>query len=71
MPAQPAHLWSTRGTQAPSTGMPVPRCQGVACMFLTVRLAAAAVGSSMPMASSTCTPAPSPLLHGQRLRPMP
>jgi|RhiMetdeSRZDD1v2_1073273.scaffolds.fasta_scaffold33657_3 hypothetical protein len=45
MPAQPARLWSTRGTQAPSTGMPVPRCQGVACMFLTVRLASAAVGS--------------------------
>jgi hypothetical protein len=45
MPAQPAHLWSTRGKQAPSTDMPVQRCQGVACMFLTVRLASAAVGS--------------------------
>jgi len=40
-------------------------------MFLTVRLASAAGGSSRPMARSTCTPAPSPPVHGLRRFLMP
>jgi hypothetical protein len=70
MPAQLAHLWSTRGTQAPRTGMPVPPCQGVACMLLTVWLASAAGAPPCPWHEARA-PAHAQPVHGQRLLLMP
>jgi hypothetical protein len=67
MHAQPEHLWSTRVKHAPITGIPMPRCHGVPCIFLTVLLSYAAVGYLMTMASSVCTPENSQPVHGYPL----